>query len=151
MVGLITFLVLDNVVKNVVEAFMRILVIRAAVDQLLLAERASLASARALVGAVADQFGLLAGIKFGGVDQGVVAEENGATGIVTSGVLQAEGQASVVTALVVPPVLGGKLDAFSNSGNVGHRSSNAGWGCVLADHNSSKEESRGNNSLEHFV
>ena len=126
MVDLITLVVLDNVVEDVVEAFMGILVVRAAVDELLLAEGASLAGARALVGAVTDQVALPAGVDLGAVDQGVVTEEDRASGIITSWVLQAEGEAGVIAALVVPPVLGGKLDALSNSSDVGNRSGNAG-------------------------
>jgi len=118
LVDLITLVVLDNVVEDVVEAFMGILVVRAAVDELLLAEGASLAGARALVGAVTDQVALPAGVDLGAVDQGVVAEEDRASGIITSWVLQAEGEAGVIAALVVPPVLGGKFDAFGHCSNV---------------------------------
>ena len=74
MVGLITFV--DNAVKDIVKTFMGIFVIRAAVDQLLLAEGTSLAGARALEGAVTDQVTLLASGNSRAVDQGVVAEED---------------------------------------------------------------------------
>ena len=73
-----------------VKAFVRICVIGTAVDKLLLAEGASLASTRTLVGAVANDFGLFAGINARSVDQGVVAVEDGALAIVTSRVFQTE-------------------------------------------------------------
>jgi hypothetical protein len=90
MVNLITLVILDNVVNHTVEAFMGILIIRAAVDELLLAEGTALAGTLALVGAVTDQLSLLAGGNAGAVDQGVVAEEDGALAVISSRVLQAE-------------------------------------------------------------
>ncbi len=59
-----------------VKAFKRIFIFSAAVDQLLLAERASFAGTRALVSAVTNDFSLFAGIDGWSVDQGVVAEED---------------------------------------------------------------------------
>ena len=138
LVGLITFVVLDNAVKDILKTFMGIFVIRAAVDQLLLAEGTSLACTWALVGAVADQVSLLASVNSRAIDQSVVTEEDWALGIISSWVLQAEGQASVITPLVVPPILGGQLDAFGNGTSMNHRRSNAAWGRVLADNDSSK-------------
>ena len=84
---------------------MWILIISTAVDKLLLAESTSLAGTLALVGAGLDNLGLPARVIGGNVDQGVVAEEDGALALVAGGILKAEREASVITALVVSPIL----------------------------------------------
>ena len=88
-----------------VEAFMRVLVGLAPIDQVLLAEGAALAVAPALVCTVADDLRLCAAFA-GRVDGlGIVTEEDGTLAVKAGGVLEAKGEASVITTLVMKPTL----------------------------------------------
>jgi hypothetical protein len=74
--ALITFGSRNNLVNYVVQTFMQIFVFRAAVDQFLFAESASLASAQALVRAITNHISLSAGGIRWGIHQSSIAEEN---------------------------------------------------------------------------
>ena len=130
------------------KALLGILVISTAVNKFLLAESTSLAGTKALIGAVLDNAGLPAAIARWSVDQSVVAEKDGALAVIAGGVLQAEGQAGVITALVVPPVLGGQLDAFGHSSHLDNRGDDSGRsGGLLSNGNSCQEQSTSNEGL----
>ena len=154
--SLVTFVVCNNVVNHMVKAFKRIFIFWAAVDQLLLAERASLAGTRALVSAVTNDFSLFAGIDGWCVDQGVVAEEDWTLAFIISRFLQAECEAGVITSFVVSPVFRSQLNSFSNSSRSGNwcsygRSTSRGsWYGGILSRSKSDKKADNSNKLNHF-